>query len=174
MLPILLAAANIAPFLMKYMGAGKTAEKVAQDVADLATVVAGGKTPEESIAKIQSDPKLTEEFKVKITAAMKDWDEMYLKDVQDARARDLKMQQAGYRNYRAHSMYILAIIVIGWLVYIVWKDPNLPEYAKGIFTLVLGRFLGYLDNIYNFEFGTTRQSRNKDDAIDQLTKKVGG
>lgn len=34
----------------------------------------------------------------------------------------------------------------------------------------LGRFLGYLDNIFNFEFGTTRSSQKKDDTILNLTK----
>jgi len=29
--------------------------------------------------------------------------------------------------------------------------------------------LGYLDNIYSFEFGTTRGSRDKDDTIKNLT-----
>jgi hypothetical protein len=51
----------------------------------------------------------------------------------------------------------------------VWKDPNINEYVKGIFTLVLGRFLGYLDNIYSFEFGTTRGSKEKDETIKNLT-----
>ena len=47
--------------------------------------------------------------------------------------------------------------------------PYINEYVKGIFTLVLGRFLGYLDNIYSFEFGTTRGSKEKDETIKQLT-----
>ena len=55
------------------------------------------------------------------------------------------------------------------LVYLVWKDDTLTEYVKGIVTLVLGRFLGYLDNIYSFEFGTTRGSKDKDDTIKQLS-----
>jgi hypothetical protein len=44
------------------------------------------------------------------------------------------------------------------------------EYLKGIVTLVLGRFLGYLDNIYNFEFGSTRSSKAKDLTIEQLSR----
>jgi hypothetical protein len=66
-------------------------------------------------------------------------------------------------------MYVLAVVLIAALVWIVLKS-GLDEYAKGIITLVLGRFLGYLDNIYNFEFGSTRTSKTKDDSIKNLTK----
>jgi hypothetical protein len=55
-------------------------------------------------------------------------------------------------------------------VYLTWKAPEVSEFAKGIITLLLGRALGWLDNIYNFEFGTTRASRAKDDTIEALSK----
>lgn len=93
-----------------------------------------------------------------------------VEDRGSARARDAEFIKAGMHNSRADAMFILALIVICGLVYIVWKDQSVNEYVKGIFTLVLGRFLGYLDNIYNFEFGTTRNSRTKDVTIEQLSK----
>jgi len=93
-----------------------------------------------------------------------------VEDRGSARARDAEFIKAGMHNSRADTMFILALVVICGLVYIVWKDQSVNEYVKGIFTLVLGRFLGYLDNIYNFEFGTTRNSRTKDVTIEQLSK----
>ncbi len=90
-------------------------------------------------------------------------------DKGDARKRDVEFLRAGRRNYRADVMFLLAVLMIAGLVWIVWKDPSINEYVKGIFTLVLGRFLGYLDNIYNFEFGTTRGSKDKDDTIKVLS-----
>lgn len=93
-----------------------------------------------------------------------------VEDRGSARASDAEFIKAGMHNSRADMMFILAVIVICGLVYIVWKDQSVNEYVKGIFTLVLGRFLGYLDNIYNFEFGTTRNSRTKDVTIEQLSK----
>lgn len=66
----------------------------------------------------------------------------------------------------AVSMVIVCVAVTVWMTV---KD----EFAKGILTLVLGRFLGYVDNIYNFEFGTTRSSAKKDDTIKELTKTAG-
>jgi hypothetical protein len=97
-------------------------------------------------------------------------EELVVQDRQGARDRDAKLAQSGQRNYRADFMFFLAVVMTGGLVWIVWKDPAINEYVKGIFTLVLGRFLGYLDNIYNFEFGTTRGSKSKDTTIEQLSK----
>lgn len=92
-----------------------------------------------------------------------------VKDRGSARDRDIEFIKRGMVNNRANVMFFLAVVMVGILVWIVWKDQNINEYVKGIFTLVLGRFLGYLDNIYSFEFGTTRGSKEKDETIKQLT-----
>lgn len=92
-----------------------------------------------------------------------------VKDRDSARLRDIEFIKKGMVNNRANFMFFLAVVMVGILVWIVWKDQNINEYVKGIFTLVLGRFLGYLDNIYSFEFGTTRGSKEKDETIKQLT-----
>lgn len=92
-----------------------------------------------------------------------------VKDRSSARERDVEFIKRGMTNNRANFMFFLAVVMVGILVWIVWKDQNINEYVKGIFTLVLGRFLGYLDNIYSFEFGTTRGSKEKDETIKQLT-----
>ena len=92
-----------------------------------------------------------------------------VEDRDSARTRDVEFIKKGMVNTRANLMFFLAVVMVGILVWIVWKDQNINEYVKGIFTLVLGRFLGYLDNIYSFEFGTTRGSKEKDETIKQLT-----
>lgn len=96
--------------------------------------------------------------------------ELEFADMADARKRDTAFLQAGTRNYRADFMFLLAVLIIAALVWIIWKDPDINEYVKGIFTLVLGRFLGYLDAIYNFEYSSTRSSKSKDSTIERLTK----
>ncbi len=96
--------------------------------------------------------------------------ELEFKDVADARKRDTAFLTAGTHNYRADGMFLLAVAVIMALVWVIWKDPNINEYVKGIFTLVLGRFLGYLDAIYNFEYSSTRSSKTKDATIENLSK----
>lgn len=95
--------------------------------------------------------------------------ELEVKDRGSARERDAWFVRMGRHNFRADIMFVLAVAMISALVYIVWKDNTINEYVKGIVTLVLGRFLGYLDNIYNFEFGTTRNSKSKDETIKNLS-----
>jgi hypothetical protein len=90
------------------------------------------------------------------------------KDRDSARVRDAEFIKRGTTNSRANLMFFLAVCAVAGLVWIVWKDQGINEYVKGIFTLVLGRFLGYLDNIYSFEFGTTRGSREKDETINKM------
>lgn len=107
--------------------------------------------------RIENDKLDLEAFKLEVA------------DRDSARTRDRDFIKLGAINYRANFMFFLAIVMVGLLVWIVWKDPSINEYVKGIFTLVLGRFLGYLDNIYNFEFGTTRGSQNKDETIKKLS-----
>lgn len=92
-----------------------------------------------------------------------------VKDRESARERDSMFVRMGRHNWRADIMVALAALAVAWLVWMVWKQPDLNEYVKGIVTLVLGRFLGYLDNIYSFEFGTTRGSKDKDETIKQLS-----
>lgn len=92
-----------------------------------------------------------------------------VKDRASARDRDAEFIKRGMTNNRANLMFFLAVVMVGAMVWIVWQDQGINEYVKGIFTLVLGRFLGYLDNIYSFEFGTTRGSKDKDETIKQLT-----
>ena len=92
------------------------------------------------------------------------------KDRDSARVRDVEFVKRGTTNARANLMFFLAVCAVAGLVWIVWTDQGINEYVKGIFTLVLGRFLGYLDNIYSFEFGTTRGSREKDDTINKMAK----
>jgi len=55
-------------------------------------------------------------------------------------------------------------VVVGW---------TLSEYAQGIITLVIGRFLGYIDNGFAFEYGTTRGSKEKDSVIAGLSGSPG-
>ncbi len=96
-----------------------------------------------------------------------------VKDRGSARDRDIEFIKRGMTNNRANLMFFLAVVMVGAMVWIVWKDQSINEYVKGIFTLVLGRFLGYVDNISSFEFGKTRVSKEKDETIKQLTNGGG-
>ena len=61
------------------------------------------------------------------------------------------------------------IVIIACMVATVWIQVT-DEFAKATLNLVLGRFLGYVDSIYNYDFGTTRSNTKKDATIAELTK----
>lgn len=166
---IAMALAPFAPMITKWLTGSDKAADVAGKVVGIAETITG-KQGDFALQEIQGNPELALRFKEAVMANELEFDRIYLADRQNARDRDTAITAAGKHNYRADTMYVLAVVVIVGLVYAVWKDPNVNEYMKGIVTLLLGRFLGYLDNIYNYEFGTTRINQVKDATINRLSK----
>lgn len=163
--------AQFAPSIIKWITGSDKSASVAEKVIDVAKVVTGKSEPDAALGAIRQDPAVASQFKQHILDIDSDLEKAYLLDVQDARQRDSEFIKAGNRNNRADSMVILAVVVVVLLTYFIWKDSSVNDYVKGTFTLVLGRFLGYVDQVYAFEFGTTRGSQNKDATISQLTAK---
>lgn len=166
---IALGLAQFAPSIMRFFGVGEKSVSAAEKVIDIAQTVTGATSPEQALEMLKINTERQAEFNMAVLKANTELETAFLADVQSARNRDMEFVKAGTRNYRADTMYVLSVVVVAALVVAVFKS-ELDEYAKGIITLVLGRFLGYLDNIYNFEFGTTRASKVKDDTISSLTK----
>jgi hypothetical protein len=166
---IAFSLAQFAPQIIKWITGSDKAADAAGAVVDIAETVTGRKGSE-ALDALKADPALVLQFRQSVIAQEAELDKAYLADRADARKRDAVFISSGTRNYRADFMFLLAVGMIAGLVWLVWKDPSINEYMKGIFTLVLGRFLGYLDNIYNFEFGSTRTSKAKDATIENLTR----
>lgn len=170
LIPVAVELAKYAPSILKWITGSDKVEEVASSVVDIAKQVTGAGTAEDALERIKLDPQQAIEFRVKVMANETEMDRLYLADRQSARERDAKFLEAGKRNYRADTMYVLAVLVVVGLTYAVWKHSTVDEFAKATITLILGRFLGYLDTIYQFEFGTTRSSKTKDDAIRNLSQ----
>lgn len=170
-LAALAALAQFAPVLMKYMGIGQDSmpAKVAETAAKVATAVTGAASVDDAITVLASDPNKAFEFRIQMNAHEKEMDKMYLDDVANARQRDAEFVKAGIVNHRANIMFIMAWVVVLIAFYAVWKSQGLDDFVKATITLILGRFLGYLDQIYQFEFGSTRSNKDKDQAIANLT-----
>lgn len=171
MAPAILGLIQLAPTLMRFFGAGEKSATVVEKVSEIANTVAGTSSTEEALSIISSNSDKLYEFRKMVMDNDTELEKLYLADLADARKRDSEFIKAGARNYRADGMYVLAVLVIAVLVHQVLSSELLDEYAKGIVTLVLGRFLGYLDGIYNFEFGSTRSSKMKDDTINKLMER---
>jgi hypothetical protein len=118
---------------------------------------------EEELLRIKQEDNRIEQEYFKLEVADRD----------SARDRDKSFTEAGIHNVRADLMVMAAFAIVTGILWLVWHSMEISEFAKGIVTLLLGRFLGYLDNAYSFEFGTTRGSRTKDSAIEQMSRRDG-
>lgn len=162
--------AKFAPDIIKWVTGDDKSAAVASKVVDIAKVVTGRENPAEVMDTLTADPELAIKFKTAVMENETTLEKLYMADLADARKRDAAFIAAGTRNYRADVLAGLAVCVVLAITYMVWKDPNIPEFMKGIVTLLMGRFLGYLDQIYQFEFGSTRSNKTKDETINRLTK----
>jgi hypothetical protein len=167
--PISLAfgLAKFAPDVIRWITGDDKSAKVAEKIVDVAKAVTGNPDPVEAIAAVQASPELQLQFQQSVMAINADLEKAYLADMQSARQRDTEFMKAGKHNYRADVLAVVAVGAVLALTYAIWTDPTINEFLKGTVTLVLGRFLGYIDQIYSFEFGTTRSSGEKTKLLAQ-------
>jgi hypothetical protein len=138
-------------------------QMIATKVVDIAKKVTGCKDPMSAVEALQKDSKLLLDFQRDIIRLDQDLEKSYLRDRQDARARDVAMATAGRYNVRADIMVIAAALgLIFCLLSLTCYQGALPGEAVGIISTVAGIFGGCLKDAYSFEFGSSRGSKNKD------------
>src|SRR5258708_434770 len=80
------------------------------------------------------------------------------------------LRQAKNTNIKINTLFGLATLMIITCLAIIVFVESINSDAKALIILVCGRFLGYLDNIYHYETGTTRQSVKAEETIKELAK----
>lgn len=162
-------AAKYAPDVVKYLSGSDTAATVTGKVVEIAQTVTGKSNPTEAALSIDASPELQAQFRTAVMQNETQLQQMYLADVQSARNRDIALAQAGVHNYRANVLVAAAILlVVCCLLLVVWNS-TMDEYVKATISLILGRALGWIEQIFSFEFGTTRANKVKDDTIKNLS-----
>lgn len=167
---IALALAEFAPSLLKFITGSDKAAAVAGKVIDIAKTVTGAPTGAAALEVLQVDPGKVLEFQQAAMANDADLTKAFLIDVQNARARDIELHKAGYRNARADVMVAIdaAGLVICLLVLIFFRQ-SLPGEVVGILSTISGYFGLGLRDAHQFEFGSSRSSQVKDATISKLT-----
>jgi hypothetical protein len=94
--------------------------------------------------------------------------DLEVRDRESARMRDVELAKAGQTNYLRIALSIITAAGIALLTYFVIDENSINEFAKGVITLALGRLWGYMDSIFQFEFGRTRSGEQKDATINKL------
>lgn len=156
--------AQFAPQVIKWISGSDKAAEAAGKVVQIAEAVTGKQGPE-AVEALKADPALVLQFRQAVMANETELDKAYLADRADARRRDVAITQAGRYNWRGD---LLALLAVGGLVLCVWfvaRDTEMPERAVNAIMFVAGVLAAAVRDVYNFEFGSSRGSKSKDDVI---------
>lgn len=165
------ALANFVPGILKYLTGSDKAEAAATAVIDVAKQVTAQPTGDAAVEKIAADPAALLAFRQAMADKANDMDKAFLADVKDARDRDVELHKAGYRNTRADVMVLLDVVgLIACLVVIAAYKAQLPGEVVGLLTAIAANFGACLRDAHQFEFGSSRSSREKDATLASIAK----
>lgn len=88
-----------------------------------------------------------------------------VEDRKSARERDMAWVQAGRHNWRSDVLAVLAVGGLVTCVYFIAEDTGMPERAVNAIMFVAGVLASAVRDVYGFEFGSSRGSRDKDELI---------
>lgn len=157
--------AQYAPSIIKWLSGSEKAEEAAQKVIDVARVVTGKDDASEAVEAIRADPAVLMQFRQAMANIEADMDRAYLADRQNARGRDVAIVQAGRWNIRADLLALLSVTGLIVCVWFVARDSSLPERAVNAIMFVAGTLAACVRDVFAFEFGSSRGSRDKDALI---------
>lgn len=170
LIPIAMALAQFAPGIIKLLTGSDKAEDVAEHVVGIAQTITGTADGDAALAALKADPNKVLEFQQAMSAQQADLEKAYLADVANARQRDVELAKAGIRNDRANVLAGAALLLVVVCLFVVLWQSNASEFAKATISLILGRALGWVEQLFSFEFGTTRANKTKDDTINNLSR----
>lgn len=164
---IAMGLAQFAPQVIRWISGSDKAADAAQKVVKIAEQVTG-REGMGSVDAIKSDPALLVQFRTAIMQNESDLDKAYLADRADARKRDTAFVQAGRWNWRGDLLALLAVCGLVICVWFVARDTDMPERAVNAIMFVAGVLAAAVRDVYSFEFGSSRGSKEKDDVIRNL------
>ena len=167
-----MALSQFAPIIGEWLGGEKT-KTISNAVTDIAKNVTHTSNESDAIEKLKSDKNLVQEFKKAVLKAETEIELAILKDKENARTRDIAIINSGRKNNRADIMVVSAAFgLIGCLITIVLYQDKLPGEAVGIISTIAGIFGSCLKDAYNFEFGSSRGSKEKDQTVASIIHKI--
>jgi len=176
---ILPLVADYAPAITRFLF-GERAEEATTKVVSTVQKITGKdvRTPEgvkEARELLQKDPELVLRMQTELAGLDAELEKAYLKDVQDARARNVELKRLGFHDTRGNilliSAYVAVIAICVFLVFGSIYSPNVVTGAAGGFLIGIGgMFARNIGSAFDFEFGSSRGSKDKDSKIEeQLT-----
>lgn len=169
-----LSLAQFAPSLLRFFGVGEKSATIAEQVIGIAKNITGKENGQAALAALQADPKLAQEFNLAALSADTELETAYLADRKDARARDVALHQAGFANKRADWMVIGDVIgLVACLVVLAVFRKEVPGEVVSLLSTVASIFGLCLRDAHQFEFGSSRGSREKDAVLGAMNRTPG-
>lgn len=166
-----LALAEFVPTLARLLK-GENVHDVAKQAVLAAKKLTGTEDDLEILKRLQQDSGLLTRFQQAIIQLEGEIEQAYLKDTQDARARDIAIRKSGDTNKRANIMVMSAALgLISCLIILSYPSHHLSGEAVGIISTIAGIFGSCLKDAYGFEFGSSRGSKAKDSALAEMIRK---
>jgi hypothetical protein len=169
MAPIAIAMglAQFAPQVIRWLSGSEKAGEAANTVVAMAEAITGKVGPD-ALTAVVADPALQLRFQEAVLAAEAELDKAYLVDRQDARKRDVELAKVGAKNYRPDVLIFLAFLGCIGVVALLASGMIDGSQAIGGFLIALGtRFVGMIGTAFDFEFGSSRGSKEKDEKLAQ-------
>lgn len=168
-----LSLAQFAPSIMRFFGVGERPVSVAEKIVGMAQAVTGAQTPEAAVAAMRENAQMAQSFNLAVLAADTGLEKAALADRANARAHDIEVRQLnGGANRRADYMVALDVLgLVACLVVLATFKKEMPAEVVGLLTTIATAFALCLRDAHQFEFGTSRGSKEKDEVI---AKALGG
>jgi len=159
-----IALAKFAPSILRFFGVGEKPVAVAEKLVGMAQSITGTRTPEHATEALRRDPELAQQFNLAVLAADVELEKAALADLQDARKRDIELRKlTGGGNTRADMLILGAVLILlACLVVLVFFRMDIPGEAVGIISTIAGLAGACLRDAFQFEFGSSRGSKEKD------------
>lgn len=133
---------------------------------EIAKDVTNSRNEREAIEKIKTDKNMNLLFQKALINFEREIELAIIKDKESARTRDIAIINSGRRNHRADVMVLSAALgLITCLAAICCYKKELPGEVVGIISTIAGIFGACLKDAYNFEFGSSRGSKEKDQTV---------
>jgi hypothetical protein len=166
-----LSLAQITPKIAKWLS-GTKAEIISRRILAIAKDITNTTDEFKAIEKIKSDKNMCLLFQKALLNSEREIELAVIKDKENARYRDIAIINSGKRNRRADVMVISAALgLAACLCSICLYQKDLPGEVVGIVSTIAGIFGSCLKDAYNFEFGSSRGSKEKDHTMASILDK---
>ena len=120
-------------------------------------------TSDEERLKLKNElAKLETDYKLKVYEFQVREDEITQKDREDARNREIELAKLGKHAYRQN---ILAAVAVLGMVALAWFALTKDIRERDIFLMIIGVAIAKINDIYGYDFGSSRGSAMKDEIL---------